>query len=443
MQTTDYRYRLGWLDSRFWAVVLVTVYMLVAAGPAVLSVFFQPGGDEPVLVEIGFAAALTGFSLICLQVLLAGRFHGVDRPFGLDCVMNFHKAMGAFAACLLLAHPVLLALGFQSWGLFGLDTGWQVNLGKAALAIAIVGVPFSLTFLKLGVDYNIWRVIHKGMILIVLLGFLHGLFIGPDLRIPAVRWYWIGLFSVTAAVYLYRNIYVPRWGRRRFDITEVKQTTHDTWTLTFKPKDDGTIWRNPGQFMFVKFKRPGRKSEQHPFTIAAGPEDDDLLQATIKESGNFTNTIGQTKAGDQANIEAPYGRFSIAYHDVKEILFIAGGIGITPIMSMIRHLRDSGDQRPVKLIWGVKTEQDIVFRDELESLGANFEVTYVLSRPGEDWNGESGYVTAEVIDKYSKDMLRSADVFLCGPPVMMDKVIAALRKLRVDDKRIHYERFTI
>jgi ferredoxin-NADP reductase len=231
--------------------------------------------------------------------------------------------------------------------------------------------------------------------------------------------------------------------RRKVNISSVRQETHDTYTLTFEPQDGEPIHRNPGQFMFLKLVRPGRTSELHPFTISCSPLDNRILQASIKKSGDFTNTIDQTKPGDTGRIEAAFGRFSYVYHRPEKILFIAGGVGITPIMSMLRCLRDTADGREVVLLYGNNAEQDIIFREEIEKLSDNFKVVHVLNKAGEQWQGERGYVTKELIEKYAGDILKQAHVYLCGPPVMMDKVLSALRSLNVEGKRIHYERFTI
>ncbi len=444
MNNQQYQPNLSWKDSFWWGICLITLYLLLAAAPVIFALIDSPVSGEPLLVEIALAAAMFAFSLICLQVLLAGRFQTIDRPFGLDILMRFHKSMGVFALLLILSHPLLLALGHQSWQLFTLNTSWQVNLGKAALLLMIIGVIFALFFFKLGVDYNLWRFTHKGMIVVVALGFLHGWYIGPDISSGLTRTYWISVFGVVLMVFSYRNLIVPLWIRRRFKVSDVRRESHDTCTLTFDPVDGKPpIHRNPGQFMFLKLIRPGRPSELHPFTISASPLESNILQATIKQSGNFTNTIDHTKPGDIGKIEAPFGRFSFVYDNPAKILFIAGGVGITPIISMIRCLRETDDKRPVILLYGNKSEEDILFRKELEQLPDNFNTCHILSHPSESWQGEKGYITKNIIEKYAKDIVGDSHIYLCGPPVMMDKVIKSLRNLKVCDSRIHYERFTI
>jgi NAD(P)H-flavin reductase len=145
--------------------------------------------------------------------------------------------------------------------------------------------------------------------------------------------------------------------------------------------------------MFLRPVRPGRKSQTHPFTIAASPLEPGIIATTIKKSGNFTNTIDQPHPGDVGRIEGPFGRFSLVHYDIERFPFVAGGVGITPIMSMLRYLRDTGDRRPVVLLCGNKTARDILFASELEQLPSHLRVVHVLSRPDETWAGPSGHIS--------------------------------------------------
>jgi len=433
-----------WRYSSAWGSLLVLGYLALACLPVALALLVRPGSDEPLLEELGMGAGLLGFAILALQSVLAGRFHWLDRPFGLDMVMRFHKAMAILAGVLLLAHPVLLSLGEGHWRLFTLDTPWRIWLGKSALLLLVLGVAYAMLVGVWRLEYQRWRRIHKGMVAIVILGFIHSILVGHDVREPAVLVYWSSLFGVAMLVFAWRNVFVPLWGRRRFGVDDVQPASGDTHTLRLEPTDGKELpHRNPGQFMFLKLIRPGRPSEEHPFTISASPTEPGHLAVTIKQSGDFTNTIDQTRPGDEARVEHPFGRFSYIHHHAKAFLFIAGGVGVTPIRSMLRCLADSGDARPAVLIYGNKTEGDILFRDELAGLPDNVRVVHVLSDADDTWRGETGYVTGDVIERYAGESLGDVDVYLCGPPPMMDKVAKALRQLGVDASRMHYERFSL
>ncbi len=443
-ETKHEQLNLSWKHSCAWGTCLFIGYVVVAVSPAVVALLAAPSGHG-FLLDLALASGLIGFALLTLQAVLASRFKWLDYPFGLDVVMRFHPRVALLAGLLLVCHPILLTVAFGNTHLLSFDTSWRVYLGKAALALLILGILFATYFGKLRIDYNLWRFAHKGMVVVVILAFTHALVIGPDLQRPAVRIYWWLLFVMAAGIFIYRNLVVPLWVRRHFTITDIQQETHNTYTLTFEPQDGKATPRNPGQFMFVKLIRPGRPSELHPFTISASPLKTKILQATIKQSGNFTNTIDQTRAGDKARIEAPYGRFSLVHERCDKLVFIAGGVGITPVMSMLRYLKETDDRRGVLLLYGNKTERDIVFRKELTALPDQVETVYVLSEPSDAWQGPRGFITQGILEQYAKAWLSDpgTHVFLCGPPPMMDKVIESLRTLGVQDARIHYERFTI
>ena len=365
----------------------------------------------------------------------------LDRPFGYDRVVHFHKKMAMAAVILILLHPILVAVGHGYFGLFGMQTSWRVNLGKTALLFLILGVLFAMTFHKLKVDYNVWRFGHKAMVVVVILGFLHGLVIGSHInQSAAVRTYWIALFAVAAGIFGFRNAVFP-FLRRKFVVTDVSQETHDTYTLTFEPTDKAPLCRHPGQFMFLKLIRPGRRSELHPFTISASPLEANRVQATIKQSRQFHQpAIHQTLVGDIGRIEAPFGRFSYVYDNPKKIVFIAGGVGITPMMSMFRTLHETRDPRPVVLLYGNKSERDIIFRKELEQLPDHCKVVHILSNPDDNWKGEK-VMSPNVIEKYASDVMTELRVSV-RPPNDDDKVISPA-ELNIDERRIHHERFSL
>lgn len=435
----------SWRDSVAFGRVLLLLYAGLAMLPPVLMYIVGSPSEDPLFVQIGKGAALLGFSLLVLQSVLSARLHWIDRPFGLDRVMRFHKGMAILAGVLILLHPVMLSLGYGGWSLFAPDSSWPINLGKAGLVLLVLAILVALGFRLLRIDYNVWRVGHKGVvILVVVLGFLHSMIVGSDLRNGGMRVYWIALFVVAVLLFVFRNAYVPLFGRRRYRVAAVERETHDTWTLAFEPEGGrAPMTHRPGQFWFLKLVRPGRRTEQHPFTISSSPTGEPPLTSTIKESGNFTRTIGETRVGDRARVEGPFGRFSLVSIPAESFLFIAGGVGITPIMSMVRYLRDTNDTRPVGLIYGNKTEKDVLFRQELEAMPDHVKVTHILSDPDEAWDGEKGFITTEAIRRAAGSLLETAHVYLCGPPVMMDKVIKSLRELGIGSARIHYERFTI
>lgn len=431
--------RPGWAESRYAALPLFVAYLLLATLPLFTALALRTRTSDPPLYEVARAAALLAFSLLALEVVLAGRFKFVDRAFGLDAVTRFHRSMGILAFSLLLAHPALLLLsthGHIPWE-------WRVALGAAALLILAIGVLATLSFRILRIDYNRWRFLHKGMILVLILGYVHGRSIGEDLLSSrALRAYWTALLAMGVGVFLWRNAFVPRWGRRPFCVESVSAEARDIWTIKMVPEDGFPLSYRPGQFMFLTLLRPGLRVEEHPFTISSSPGHGDFITATVKQSGDYTNSIGQTRPGDRALVEGPFGRFSFVHHDAERCLFVGAGVGSTPLVSMIRFLRDTADPRPVLFLCANRTRADILFRQELDTLPPHMKVVHVLSRPDADWTGRRGHLDDRTIQDLAGAFLPCADVFLCGPPALMDQLHRCLRRLGVRDSRVHFERFT-
>jgi ferredoxin-NADP reductase len=125
-------------------------------------------------------------------------------------------------------------------------------------------------------------------------------------------------------------------------------------------------------------------------------------------------------------------------------VLIAGGIGVTPMMSIIRTLADRGDKRPVILIYGSKDWDSITFREDLEALKArlNLTVVHVLANPPTDWRGEQGFITAELFKHCLPPPCAEHEYFICGPDVMMDAIEKALKELGVPLSKYHSERYS-
>ena len=148
-------------------------------------------------------------------------------------------------------------------------------------------------------------------------------------------------------------------------------------------------------------------------------------------------------SSDLVYVDGPHGVFSIDQDEGPGFGLIAGGVGIAGLISMLRTMADRKDVRPVVLFYANREWDHVAFRDELEQLkvGLTLTVVHVLERPPEDWAGETGYVTAEVLARHLPPGYRRFQFFICGPDPMMDAAEAALIGLGVRPERVHTERF--
>jgi predicted ferric reductase len=160
--------------------------------------------------------------------------------------------------------------------------------------------------------------------------------------------------------------------------------------------------------------------------------------------GDFTRTIKHTRVGEIAYLDGPYGVFSVDRHPgAAGFVFIAGGVGGAPIVSMLRTLADRQEQRPLWLIYGNNNWDDVIFGDELESLKERLDLhlVHVLQDPPADWKGESGIITPELLQRVLPRDAQEYEYFLCGPKPMSDSVQRGLIALRVPMGRTHFELF--
>jgi len=184
---------------------------------------------------------------------------------------------------------------------------------------------------------------------------------------------------------------------------------------------------------------------EHPFSFSSSAaRKDSRLEFTIKELGDFTGTIKDTKIGEVAYLDGPYGVFSVdRHHRAPGFVFVAGGVGAAPIVSMLRTLADRGDKRPLWFFYGNEGWDDVIFRDDLEALQQRLDLRliHVLNRPPDDWTGEAGFVTADLMQRILPPEPHKYTYFLCGPKPMADAVQQGLHALRVPMRNIHFELF--
>ena len=432
--------------------VYIVIYVGLVLSPLLIVASVNPLSGQKITYDIGKGFALVGFMILGLQALLASRFKVIERPFGFDIVIRFHKHMAVFAVLLILCHPLLLAFGGAGLSLFTkLDAPWYLWAGKITLMLLLVTVLISLPQVPLRLSFERWRLLHDVLFpTIIVFAFLHSSFIGLDFDAVLLRWLWICMLAVVLIVFVYHRFVRPlRLGLHRYRVVAVQQETANVWTVKLAPPEGEQRYEYlPGQFQFITFHRGrGLPEEEHHWTISSSPAEKNFVSSTIKELGDFTATIGQTRPGDTATVHAPFGRFSYVLHpDERDFVFIAGGIGITPLMGMLKHMRDTKAALPVLLLYANKDEKEIAFRTELAEMERgkypNLKVVHFLSNPAKGWNGETGRLDREGIERWCGKTIKEKAFYICGPPGLLEATIANLRALGVPDGRMHIEIFS-
>jgi len=234
-------------------------------------------------------------------------------------------------------------------------------------------------------------------------------------------------------------------------VVKVVPESHDTNSVYLEGLDEGFARRRAGQYASIRIMRPDGWSEPHPFTISAAPEDK-LLRFTIKKAGKFTSAIPDLMPGAPVKCMGPLGVFCKDIDDRPSIVMIAGGVGITPFLSVLRHFRNIGATNTVTLFWSNKTMEDVFASDELAEMTSalNVEVVHCLSREDDVMRyvrqeypkilHEPGRLSRDVLSRHG--VSPEAAVYLCGPPPMMESALEELQALGVDPAFVEQEKFS-
>jgi len=225
------------------------------------------------------------------------------------------------------------------------------------------------------------------------------------------------------------------------NVKDIVQRTYNVKSFRF-PRPPELSYR-PGQFMFITISSGGMKMTKH-FTISSSPTERGFIEFTKKLTGHeFSNALDALKVGDWAEIDAPYGSFTFEGEHEK-VGMLSGGIGITPLRSICRYCTDMRLRASIVLLYGNRTEADIVFRKELEEMqeqNRGLKVVFTLDEPSEGWTGLRGRINVEMLKGEIPDYLERV-FYTCGPPSMVEVMVELLRDLKVPEKQIIKEHFT-
>lgn len=391
------------------------------------------------LQEVGGLLALLGFILLFFQYVLISRIKFIEKGIGLDRLIGMHMGLGVLILLTVTLHPLLIFISERLQG-YSMPIGFMKILGVIALLTIWVTAGSALIYGRISLRYESWKRIHRAGYIVLPLALFHSLFLGSTLQHGFLRGFWVSLGLCYAAVLAARIHKHYAVKRHPFRVSHIKQETHDTCSLDIEGDHPDYA---PGQFMLLRLKIDGIVSAAHPFTISSSPVRKGL-SVCVKSVGDFTSRLSESVQLNQAFVDMPYGVFSFKNHDAERYIFIAGGIGITPFLSMLRFMKDTELNKEVTLIWGNKAKRDIAFEVEIDSMASqmnSLKVVHVLSREKE-WPGETGRIDAEKLKRYVGDFTKG-EFFVCGPPRMMRDLEKALLVLGVNKGRIHTERFSL
>jgi predicted ferric reductase len=405
--------------------------------------------DRGFWVEFGVALGFIGLAMLCIQSVLTARFPRLSGAIGQDTMLQFHRQAGIVAFGFVLAHPVvLIAADSQYWEF--LDP--RVHFLRAIFLIAVlVALPLlivtSLWRETFRLPYEWWRLGHGALAALVLvIGLFHIMRVQTYLSDPwkQALWLALGTASIGSIIYV-RAIKPMRVKRLPYRVASVEPVGDRIWSVVVEPEAGSALEFDAGQFAFLTIDDNPFSLEQHPFSVASSAHRRDHLEFAVKELGDYTDTIGQVPAGQTAYVDGPYGAMHLPDRDVG-LMLVAGGIGISPILSMLRTLRDERHTAPVVLVYAADRKEELAYDAEIAEIAKelDLEVVRVLAHPPADWDGHAGFVTDDLIGRHLPPGATEGWHFVtCGPPPMMEVAEQSLLDRGVPLRRIHSERFDI
>jgi predicted ferric reductase len=391
-------------------------------------------------LAIAQLAALYAIILMAIGLLMTARSTLVEGIYGgLDKSFRLHRRLGEVALALIVVH--LVALIPDTRQLITLvvpfTASWWKTVGSIAVWIfAVIGC---LAFVR-RIPYQTWVSIHKWMGVPFLLAVVHSFAATSDILGYEPLRTWMLLWAVVGgAAWIYRTFIYNAVGPR-FDyvVEHVADRGNATFDLVLRPTTTRMNYE-PGKFAFISVKgSPALPDEQHPFSISSSPVRREL-RFSYKALGDYTTALRNVASGSKVEVYGPFGQFTLhQLGEFRRLVWIAGGIGITPFLSMLAFESTNDDFRKIWLFYAVKNDEDAVYDAEIlqQVSSADSYIDYVK------WvSSERGTLSADAILQHTGPIDDYA-IMICGPPAMA----RALKKQFVDrgfhESRVMYEDFS-
>ncbi len=427
-------------------VVWIVLYLVLALAPLLVAVSFTAPPGNGFGWDFAVALGIGALGLMGAMLLLTARFRRAAAPFGVDVIFYFHRLIGIAIFGVVLLHAlILLGLEPPLWHYLKPGGPGYLHAGMGALVALGLLVGSSVARKTLHLHYDLWRKAHAVLAITALaLSLVHVVGIDYYFSAPAMRYLLVLLALLWLSLVIYVRVIRPAllW-RRPYVVKSVTPERGWAWTLTLSPSGHSGFRFLPGQFAWLTIGHGPWSMQEHPFSIVSSAQQSGRIAFTIKALGDFTSTVGAIQPGQDAYVDGPYGAFSPDRDDATGLVLIAGGIGIAPVMSMLRTFADRGDPRLITLVYAYRDLDNLTFREELETLGERLRLrtVIVLREPPADWPGERGMLTPEMFARHLPVDCRLCQYYVCGPQPMLAVVETALRKAGVSLGRMHFEIF--
>ena len=396
-----------------------------------------------VLTAAGRLAGLLSAYAMLVTVALSARIGPLERAIGQDRLIRWHRTLGPWGLYLLLAHVVLIVLGYSGLANTGvLAQLWQLVLTypgmlaavAATLLLFLAGIT-SYRRARRRFRYETWWSIHLYTYLALLFAFSHEVNNGASfVGHPAETTWWTVIWVALLAAVVWWRLALPvlRSLRHRVRVQSVVREGPDVVSIVFEGRRLDRLPVAGGQFFQWRFLTKGAWWEAHPFSLSHVPHEH-RMRITVKNLGDHSRDLATMRPGTWVFLEGPYGRFTAEAATSRKALLIGAGVGVTPLVSI---LQDFDEHTDVAVLLRARAGEDLVLGDEIAA--------EVGRRGGRLWAAlgprDSVDLSATALRSTIPD-IRDRDVYICGPQAFTVSVADDCRAAGVPVSRIHFESF--
>lgn len=399
-----------------------------------------PGG---ILMAAGRAAGLLGAYLLLVMVLVVARIPVLESAFGQQHLVRWHRRLGSWPIVLIVAHVVLITVGYAELDRTGLWTELRRIFGSypdvvaaaAGLGLLVLAGVTSWRAVRRRLRYETWWVIHLYTYMALALAFAHQLANGASfVHHPLDRLFWALLWAGTAGVVIVYRIGVPLWrsAYHRLRVLAVHPEGAGVVSITCSGRHMDRLAVSGGQFFLWRFLARGVWWEAHPYSLSALPRPP-VVRVTVKDSGDHSAGLARLRPGTPVLMEGPFGAFTKHVRSGRAVALVGAGIGVTPLRALLEDLPADED---VVVVLRYSSADDTVLCHEVAHLVAERNGTL------HELIGSRSEVVVDgtVLNELVPDLARR-DLYVCGPEGFRAQVLEAARGLGVPPERLHYETF--
>ena len=389
---------------------------------------------------------LAGYAMVVLVALMA-RIPPLERGIGADRLARWHAMGGRYSVSLVVVHAILITWGYavtahrsvvsQGWTL--LDSYPDVLMATVA-GLLLVGVGISSArAARRRLAYETWYFLHFYTYLAIALAFSHQFANGAEfVDNLAARIAWSAMYVVVGVAILWYRFLTPGYQafRHQLRVESVRVEGPGVVSVVVRGRHLDELRAESGQFFRWRFLTRDLWWVSAPYSLSAAPTDD-RLRITVKTLGDHSAALVHLRPGTRVVTEGPYGALTAALRRRRQVLLVAGGVGITPLRALFETL--AAPRGNVTLLYRASREQDVVLRHELEQLAQERgAILWIVVGSRAELGGDP--INARTLTENLPGIAQH-DAYLCGPPGMTASAAAALRAAGVPKRHIHHESF--